>query len=305
MLALLVSTVGCGHSLERETAEWERVKRQAAEVLRKQSDPDSLAAAALLTARSAPADALTLISAAVAAAPTRPELVFLQIEICAETAGCDPRPIELRLRELEPENTIGWFGELTRAFDAGDPMSLDAALAAAGSTHRADSHFTVLTAHLGRAAMDAKVPSPQEAANAVLGELGSFGLPNHVAASKACGPERLDRGGVRDACRSLAAALMAGDTVLAEMIGVVIAKRAWPPDSQHWQAASEARRTHQYRVEALKETAWFAEPDEIMTTNYLDLLAQHRREQDAMIAQLIAAGIDPNPPATWVDKSLP
>ncbi len=305
MLAPLIGVVSCGYSLERETAKWEHAKRQVADVLRERGDPDSLAAAGLLTARRAPADALILINRAVAAAPERPELVWLQIRICVETEGCDPKPIEMRLRELEPENAIAWFGDLTRAFEVEDPLALDAALVAAGRTKRADSHYTILTARLGKVAMDSGASPQPDAAMLVLGEVGGIGLPHYMAATKGCGVERLDRDDVREACRSLAAALMAGDNVLAEMIGVAIAKRAWPSDSPEWQAASEARRAYQYRSEVLREKVWIDMSDEAMTIRYLDLSAQHRREQDVIVAQLMAAGIDPNPPPEWVDKPPP
>ena len=78
------------------------------------------------------------------------------------------------------------------------------------------------------------------------------------------------------------------------MIGVAIAKRVWSEESAEWRAAAEARRVYDYRSEFYSKLTQRAltHPAE-----YLTLCAQNRREQDALAAQLSAAGYDPNPPA--------
>ncbi len=37
--------------------------------------------------------------------------------------------------------------------------------------------------------------------------------------------------------------------------------------------------------------------------SYMDLLAHNRREQDLMLAEVVAAKRNPDPPAEWVDPS--
>ena len=304
-LLLLVGATGCGYSLERETAKMQRLQSRAVEVLQNRSDPNSLAAAALFSAREAPADALALIARATANAPERPELTWLHVQICTDTERCDPEPIEARLRKLDAANGLGSLGALARAYESADEAALDAALAAVGRSERVDSYYTTLTARLGEAvASTGEVPLP-DTIIAIVGAIASIALPNYIAASKGCGTGRLERLGVREACRSLSASLMAGDTFLTEMIGVAIAKRAWPVDSPQWQAASEARRVYRYRSEAWQDTDWVDEWNDAKGREYLELFAQHRREQDVMLAQLVALGIDPTPPADWTDdKSL-
>ena len=78
------------------------------------------------------------------------------------------------------------------------------------------------------------------------------------------------------------------------MIGVAIAKRVWPEDSAEWKSADEERRVYDYRsnlYQKLEQQA-LTHPEE-----YLTLCEQNRRESDLFVAQLAAAGYDPNPPA--------
>jgi len=45
-----------------------------------------------------------LIARAVDVAPDRPDLVWLQAQVCQQSPPCDPEPIERHLRELDPSN---------------------------------------------------------------------------------------------------------------------------------------------------------------------------------------------------------
>jgi len=103
----------------------------------------------------------------------------------------------------------------------------------------------------------------------------------------------LQRAEIIEACRGVAGAFERGDTYITEMIGVAIAKRVWPEDSPEWKAAAEVRRVFEYRSKF-----WPASDIRDMShaEEYLTLCAQNRREQDVLLAQLIAAGKNPNPP---------
>lgn len=79
------------------------------------------------------------------------------------------------------------------------------------------------------------------------------------------------------------------------MIGVAIAKRVWPQDSPEWKAASEARRVYDYRSKLWLKLDL---PDNAHIGEYLALCSKYRREQDLWLAQIIAAGGDPNPPVS-------
>jgi hypothetical protein len=95
-------------------------------------------------------------------------------------------------------------------------------------------------------------------------------------------------------CRGIAKACERGDTYITEMIGVAIAKRVWPEDSPEWIAAADARRSYEYRskVSAQLEAWSVTHADQTLT-----MYAQSRREQDVLLAQLVATGKSPNPPS--------
>ncbi len=95
--------------------------------------------ACLLPSR--PDDSLALIGRAIAAAPERPDLVWLQAQVCQEVTRCDPEPIERHLRELDPSNGAGWMGALARANSSRNDEAMDAALAAIGHSDRVDIYL--------------------------------------------------------------------------------------------------------------------------------------------------------------------
>jgi len=236
---------------QQELAVYQQSLLRAAKNLREHGDADSLAAAALFSVRNDPVDALRLIGQARSAARDRPELTLLHVYICTSASGCDPKPIESEMRKQDPENGIGWYGELARAYDAKDEDALDAAIAAAGRAKQFNNYFITLVARLSEATGQSNSMPLNDAIIAVSGEIAGFGMPNYAAVSRGCAVERMQRPGLIDSCRQLAASLMAGDTVIAEMIGVAIAQRAWPVDSSQWQSAMEARRVYRYRSAAL------------------------------------------------------
>ena len=99
----------------QELAVYQQDLLRAARNLRKRSDADSLAAAALFSVRSDPADALRLIGQARSAVLDRPELTLLHVQICTRSVGCDPKPIESEMRKQDPQNGVGWSGDISRA----------------------------------------------------------------------------------------------------------------------------------------------------------------------------------------------
>jgi hypothetical protein len=285
--------IGCATSPAAKLAADKRYLQGVATALVKQTDADSLAAAGLLSLPSRPDDSLALIGRAIAAAPERADLLWLQAQVCQEVTRCDPEPIERHLRELDPSNGAGWMGALARANSSRNDKAMEAALAAIGHSDRLDIYWTTLIARLSRATAQTKTISLEEADIVIIGVLAAYAIPAYGGISHACKAERLQRAEIIEDCRGVAGALERGDTYVTEMIGVAIAKRVWPEDSPEWKAAAEARRTFEYRSKF-----WPALDirDMSHTEEYLTLCAQNRREQDVLLAQLIAAGKNPNPP---------
>jgi hypothetical protein len=286
--------ISCAASPEAKIAADKRHLQRVATALAQRTDADSLAAAGLLSLPSRPDDSLTLIGRATAAAPGRPDLVWLQAQVCQEVTRCDPEPMERHLRELDPSNGAGWMGALARANSSRNDEAMDVALAAIGRSSRVDIYWTTLIAGLSRATAQTKTISLEEAELAVIGVLAAQAIPAYSGVSKACTGERLQRAEIIQACRGVAGAFERGDTYVTEMIGIAIAKRVWPGDSPEWKAAAEARRVFEYRSK-------FWQALDIRDTShaeaFLTLCAQNLREQDVLLAQLIAAGKNPNPPA--------
>jgi hypothetical protein len=263
LVVILVSSAAAfaRDSPDAQPTETQMQTDRALAALAKMTDADSLAAAGLMSGKNTK-QSLDFLGRATGAEPNRADLVWLRALRCAQLPPCDPKPIEHRLRELDPSNGAGWWGEIARAGAAHDSEGIDAALTAISRSKRVDIYWTMLIAHISRAVVKTKQMSLEESEVAVIGY--------HIAR-----------------------ALQNGDNYLTEMIGVAIAKRVWPEDSPEWQAAAEERRIYEYRSKLYPklEQRALTKPEE-----YLTLCAQTRREQDVFAAQLTAAGFEPNPP---------
>jgi len=283
--------VGCAASRSAESNFKEHDLERAVAALAKRSDADSLAAAGLLSLTSLRHDPLELLARASAAAPDRPDLLWLQIRACLDSPACDPEPVERRLRALDPANGTGWLVDLMRANAAKDYASSDAILAGIGRSDRVDIYWTTLIAHLTRATARTHEISLNAAENLIIGALAGSIIPAFAVASNSCKGDRLQRPEVVETCRGVARALQRGDTYITEMVGVAIAKRVWPEGSQEWRAADEAQRSFEYRSKlSASDSADAAHAEE-----FLALCEKNRREQDVFLAQLISEGKNPNP----------
>jgi hypothetical protein len=289
----LLSLLTLPASAETQEAKSARRTEETIAALKQRTDPDSLAAAGLLSLDKHRGQSLPLIARAIDASPRRADLVWLQIEACQKVSLCDPEPMEQHLRELDPANGAGWWGALARAGAAHDTEATDAVLAAISHSDRLDIYWTTLVAHLGTALANTKKMSLAESEVMIIGYIAAQAIPAYLYISSSCKGERLQQAGVTEVCRGVASALQRGDTYITEMIGVAIAKRVWPEDSPEWKAAAEERRLYEYRSSFyLKMTQReITHPGE-----YLTLCARNRREQDVLLAQLIKAGINPTPP---------
>jgi len=283
--------MGCAASRPADSTHSERDLERAVDALAKRSDADSLAAAGILSLTSLRHDPLELLARASAAAPGRADLLWLHIRACLETPGCDPEPIERRLRALDPANGTGWLVDLMRANAAKDYVASDAILAGIGRSDRVDIYWTTLIAHLTRATARTHEVSLNEAQNLIIGALAGSIIPAFAVVSNSCKGERLARPEIVETCQGVARALMRGDTYITEMMGVIIAKGVWPEASPEWRAAEDAWRLFEYRSKLSASDS----ADAAHTEEFLALCEKNRREQDVFMAQLISEGKNPNP----------
>ncbi len=105
------------------------------------------------------------------------------------------------------------------------------------------------------------------------------------------------------ACRKLSAVLRHGDTFVVEALGSSIAQHLWPASSEEYRQAAEEKRVLYYRLRKQGEGIPALASDE-GASRYRELLATHRTEQEAAVAELVARGIAPSPPADWTEPAL-
>jgi hypothetical protein len=276
--------------------------QRAVVALEKRNDPDALAAAALIGNHGVSVD---LLGHALALAPDRPDLLWLQIQLCAQAGDCHSEPVEQRLQVLDPTNAAGWLRALTRAYAAKDAAAVDTALAAMAHTEHLDIYWTRLIGSLSTALTSSGQVSLSEAVVAVLGKTSAIAVPAYQAASKSCQGERLERPQGLDDCRAVAVALQRGDTIITTMMGSSMAQRLWPAASPESLAAAAARRVQSYRSEVLSK---LMEPDlltEPGARRFVQELLESRREQDMILAELRFHHIAPDPAPDWAPPIRP
>jgi hypothetical protein len=295
-LLLTCDAARASTALNRQNVKTAHHVEQAITALRPLADADSLAAAGLLSLDRHRDQSLPLIEHAIAAAPTRADLLWLQIEVCLKLGDCDPAPMENRLREIDPTNAAGWVGAFGRASASGDEDAIDAVLTVIGQKQRVDVYWTTLIWHLSEAIARTHKMSPVEALATIIGYLAAQPIPAYAALTKACKGERLQRAGVLKACQGVGNAFQHSDNTLAEAIGMTIAERVWPEYSPEWKAAIEARRVYDYRTGLWLKLNTRRDQTALMQ-QYLQWCRTSRREQDVQLAEIIAAGENPTPPA--------
>ena len=288
-------------STQRQKRLSANLERTAA-TLAQREDADSLAAAALLLLP-ARGEAQALLAKATALAPERADLAWLNTQICAIGEGCDRNAAQARFRAADPDNGVGWMADMGAPMLAGQEQEVDRLLGLIGSSARVDIYWNPLINRLAGAAMNANTVTAPEALVAVIGELAAVSIPAYQGVVRACRGDALLREGRRALCQAVATRLQQGDTVITENVATSMAKNLWPEGSPEALAAMETRRVTRYRMEISSKISLDALSNEKRVRSYMDLLAHNRREQDLMLAEVVAAKRNPDPPAEWVDPS--
>ena len=255
--------------------------RAAASVLAQKADPDSLAAAGLIERPFDLARSQTLIERALQAAPERPDLLWLALQVCASAPACDSAPLEARLLAAAPGNGAAYLNQMDRATTIGDPALVRQALIAFARADRVDTYWTTLNARLSRAVAAGTATPLVVAMVDVVGTLAALPAPSFLILSRSC--KGVTDAAEVDRCRASATVLRQGDTILLESLGESIALRNWPDDSAEHQAlqtkkiANRARDRELGLYDALLLNPRGAE-------KFITLLSENRREQDVFVA---------------------
>jgi hypothetical protein len=299
LLVLLVASAAAHAAADKlDASALEDALTNATAMLAERSDPDSLAAAALLVGVTDGARAEQLAARASAAAPKRAELLWLHAQLCKDVPGCDRKPIDAKLRAVDPENGAVFLPALQVVERGTDTTEADRLLAAVARSKRIDFYWNPLIAHLATAVISTRTLAPGPSVVAVIGAASSVVIPPVAATSLPC-KDWIPREERRTECKAIARAFLQGDTAVAESAGQAMAQGLWPPDSAEALAAKEARRVLLYQISANGPTAAQRLSDEAAVQRFLDKLGRYRREREVIVAELAEAGLSAAPPADW------
>jgi hypothetical protein len=265
-------------------------------------DADSLAAAAL-TARTLgdaaahPARALEMADRALASAPQRADLAFLELQLCEATASCAPQAAEARERETDPLNGISWLFALRRAGRSHDAAGVRTALAGLAGSQRVDRHWTALASRMtaamaGKAGLDAPT-----ALSSLIDMEAALPMPL-LSVTTACSEEALQNPQVLAQCRQAAETLRHADTISVAMYGNRLAVRLWPKGSARSIEIAAAGRELAYQMDVMRRN-----PQRLDSPKALQILANlyphYPTEQSVVRALYFNLGLQPDPPAQW------
>lgn len=267
-------------------------------------DPDSLAASALfekLLSGASGGSALQLADRAVAGAPRRAYLTYLLLQLCQSAPNCDTAPVEARLRLLDPGNGIAWTYALLRADEANDGTLWRAARDGLAQSARITMYWNDIVSHLSAAAAG---KAGFDASSAMLEVIGSEAtlLTPLQPVSRACSEQEIQQPAVLAQCRRIATAFRQGDIQLFEGFGSGLAMRLWPEGSAQRRAVAAETRGLHYRMDLMNSNA--AKLDSPRATRALAALyPKYPTEQSAFRAWYVDMGLNPDPPAGWVDHT--
>jgi hypothetical protein len=267
------------------------------------NDVDQIAATALAlwgtNANANGSQALSQIQKATQAAPERPELLWLHLRLCMEVAGCEPEPIEGRLRKLDPDNGAVWMGPLSRAQARRDARAEAQILDMMSKAADFNIYWTTLTAKLSPyvsrmpVATSAAQPVPTpltNAMNSTISWLSALAIPSFRPVTAACGEQQMREPETRVRCQQVAQSLQRSDTTLAEGLGLGIEQRLAVPSSGSAMQVQDKVQTLRHQNQAAGAIVTAQVEKEKFSEQMLKLMGQLKKEQDVSRAILRWAG---------------
>ena len=289
-LAAILCT-GCAGGGVRQQAAYDRKIQHTEQILIAAGDADSLAAAAMLSIGPTvnPLQRLTLIARAVAESPDRPDLVWLNVRLCTQVEGCDSEPLEAQLRALDPDNGAGWFDSIGRAGKRNDVVAVRKDLVAIATSTRFDTYWNATIVHVTNAILRTHTMDLPTALIAAIGMASAMAIPAYQTIVKACKGEPLQDPGVLNTCRQVSSVMRGGDTYLTEMVGIAIAKRAWPEASAEYVDAVSAKRVAHYQMDTDGKIGLRHFLNSQYAAKRLQLMTEKKTEQDVNLAEILNA----------------
>jgi hypothetical protein len=263
-------------------------------------NPDELAGDALQALSEGSGQrALAAIARANVIAPRRPDLAWLHARICMLSPGCEPEPVETRLRQLAPENGVVWLGPLARAQSRSDKRVEDQILEAMSRAQRFDLYWTDLVSRIAMArnarAPAAGTPGAQphpltSALDATTETMSDAVVPAFKPLNTSCDFDRAQDPATRARCQRIAQAMQQSDTTLVEGLGIGIAQRLATPASPDALVLEERGATLSYRSQAAGAVVRSQVERDKFSAQMIELMKKLPREQDVTLAILRWAG---------------
>jgi hypothetical protein len=292
---------GCTTDGPRQQAAYDRKIQRTEQLLIAAADSDSLAAAAMLSIGPtvSPEKRLMLIASAVSKAPDRPDLVWLNIRLCVQVVACNPEPLEAQLRALDPENGAAWFDSIGRAQSRNDAVAVRKALSAVATSRRFDIYWNATNVHITNAILNIHTMDLPTALIDTIGIASGTSVPAYQTISNACKGYPLQDPDVLGICRQVSTVMRGGDTYLTEMVGIAIAKRTWPEGSPTYLDAMSATRVVHYRIDTEGKLSLHRFLFSKYAAQRLQLMMEKKSEQEVVLAEILNAGWNPNPPSNY------
>jgi hypothetical protein len=289
--------------MKRRMAQHDAQLRSLQAALANRGDADSLAASALFSRAFqgySSTASLDLATRAVAAAPARTDLAFMQLQLCETSPQCDPAPLESHLLQLDPQNGVVWTYALMRADRAKDPAARATAFYGLAQARRIDLYWSPIVSHMVAAGAGTAGFDSNAALTQVIGIEATFALPfdpiTKVCLVPGLQPEMLDP------CRQIAAAFRQGDTAVVEAYGSSLALHLWPAGSPERAEVAAERRRLRYRVDLMNRNKTKLNSTQA-TRTLAGLVGHYPTEQATYRAFYQQLGLNPDPPDNWKDPS--
>jgi hypothetical protein len=260
---------------------------------------DEVLASAVVAYRTnqTPAQMLAFVRAAAERSPERADAAWLHAHVCSFVPGCQPEPLEARLKVLDSRNGVVWMGALDRAQRQNDRALETQVLEAMSGSEYFDAYWNSL---LWRVAVALKaLPAPKAPAGtdplmAALDEtslwLSVVALPRFEPIARACSAARLADTSIAARCTRVGNALQNGDTYIAEGVGLGIAERAAQPGTPEAFTVAERIETSRYRRLTASRVMAVQLDKNKFSQELVELTQKLRREQDVSLAVLRWAG---------------
>jgi hypothetical protein len=306
-LLCLLALCGCAHTGSKADVEAYQANRdRQVKLLLAQPTPDNLATAALLLLPGDPDNSQSgeLIARAVSLAPQRPELLWLQLQICSHSR-CDAKvQIEARLQALDPGNGFAWMSDLQRAQTSLSDAAVTEAIVRMGAAANMRLYWNQLLVM----SVDAFAVSDPSQSLAMRG-VGAIGLASALTfpplqpISKACRTEQLDLPERRAACVALMARLEHSDTVLTQDLALSVQEHWWADGSPELALVREKRRRLDYlMLTAGRERLGHLNSDMAVR---IDASRHTAGEEEVALAMVRSFGLPVEPPKDWKDTIHP